>query len=93
MDGEGLHLEMNGCTVQNNGDCDVIVEHQAELDMRGTTSTGNMIAGYTAQYRARMTVIISTSVGDRKGYGVSYEGQLTMEDLVVDGVPSSGTLP
>lgn len=61
--------------------------------MRGCYSSGNGEQGYYADEQGQMTVSNSSSDCDGEGYGVGVRGQVTIENLVVDGVTKSGQLP
>ena len=83
-----VHAE--GCTFQSNGRCGVSAEGDAEVTVEGCHSSQHSIAaGFFAVDRARMKVRCSVSEGDQHGCGVLTGGQLTMEDVTVNGTLQS----
>lgn len=85
--------EVQGCTLQQNVGSGVLAVDKAVVVVRECHSSHNGEEGYKASSRADMTVSNSSSDGDTGGCGVSDGGKLTMENVSVDSILKSGTLP
>ena len=85
---------VEGCTFKQNVTGGVVAEgQQAVVTVKGCHSSQHDCAGYHATGKARMTVSSSVSEGDAQGCSADQGGQLTMEEVTVDGTIQSGHLP
>lgn len=86
----GVHVE--GCSFHQNGGCGALTTSKAVIFMQGCCSSQNMGEGYSAEFGAKVLVTSSFSDGDKSGCMASEFGELTMDEVTVDGVCQSGTL-
>lgn len=93
VSGEGSSMELDGCTLQQNGQHGAVSTSEAVVEVRDCSSPGNGEEGYCTVGQAQMTVSNSSSDGDHGGCGVDEAGQLIMHEVTVDGVLQSGQLP
>jgi hypothetical protein len=86
-----LHVEAS--TIEQNSGCGILAGRNALAIVQGCRSRGNQEEGYKARWNgASMTVVESSSEGDKEGCVVSDGGGLCMKHVEVDGVLKSGTL-
>ena len=86
-----IHVER--CTIKQNGQRGVEAEQRAVVTVKGCHSSQHGTAGYHAVDEAEMKVSSSVSEGDKQGCSADEGGQLTMEEVTVDGTHQSGQLP
>ena len=96
-DGAEACVGAEDCTVANNGSCGIMAMASAFMVVRGCRSRENGDAGFWVEGGAQMACALSSSDGDGKAYrlqiGGDGAGVLAMEEVVVDGVVESCTLP
>ena len=83
-------VNAEGCTFQQNGAYGVLAVATAEVTVKGCHSFQHTTAGFCSVGGAQMKVSSSVSEGDKQGCSVDDTGQLTMEDVTVDGTLQSG---
>lgn len=91
-EGELTNVSMRGCTLSRNAQCGVLADQGAKVTAHVCMSKKNKREGYTVTGGARMDVRDSTSEDDAVGCRVGGGRKMLLQAVVVDGVPTTGTL-
>lgn len=89
---EGTKVDAEGCTLQENVESGICARNKAVVDVRDCRSSRHTHAGYLSDTRAVMTASSSCIQGDNEGCVVNRGGELTMDQVSVDGTLQSGKL-
>ena len=91
--GDGAKVVVEGCRLKQNGASGVMAEQHALVVVKDCHSSQHSTAGYQATGWGWMYVSSSVSEGDKEACSADEGGQLTMEEVNVDGTLQSGQLP